>query len=172
MCGALRALLFQTACRIWHGGPGKNNGLFAAISSSLIEKCRMNIQEPYPRNEMGTKRRILIIDDNEHIVAALKVFLDRKYEIFTACNGVEGLAAIEQCENGVDLVITDLVMPELSGAEVISAVKQKYPKTLVIVMTGWGEHPDAMASEAHADRLLVKPFGLESLDGCLTELLS
>jgi DNA-binding NtrC family response regulator len=120
---------------------------------------------------MGKKHRILIIDDNEQIVAALKMFLDRKYEIFTAGNGVEGLAAIEQCENGMDLVITDLMMPEVSGVEVIATVKKKYPNTPVIAMTGWGDHPAATATEANADRLLVKPFGLESLDGCLTELL-
>jgi DNA-binding NtrC family response regulator len=121
---------------------------------------------------MGKKQRILIIDDNEHIVAALKVFLDRKYETVTACNGAEGLAAMDQSENGMDLVITDLVMPELSGVEVISTVREKYPKTPIIAMTGWGEHPAASAAAAHADRLLVKPFGLESLDGCVTELLS
>lgn len=124
------------------------------------------------RDDMGKKQRILIIDDNEHIVAALKVFLDRKYEIFTAFNGAEGLAAIEQCENGMDLVITDLLMPELSGVEVISAIKKRYPRTPIIAMTGWGEHPAALATEAHADRLLVKPFGLQSLDSCVTELLS
>jgi len=63
------------------------------------------------------------------------------------------------------------VMPELSGVELISTVKKRYPKTPIIAMTGWGEHPTALASEAHADRLLVKPFGLESLDGYVTELL-
>jgi DNA-binding NtrC family response regulator len=125
-------------------------------------------------DEMGKKRRILIIDDNDQIVAALKMFLgrDRKYEIFTACNGVEGLQAIEQSETGMDLVITDLMMPEVSGVEVIATVKKKYPRTPVIAMTGWGEHPTALATDAQADRLLVKPFGLESLDGCITELLS
>ncbi len=121
---------------------------------------------------MAHKRRILIIDDNEHIVSALKSFLARKYEIFTARNGAEGLAAIDRAENGMDLVITDLVMPEVGGVEVIATVKRKHPKTQVIAITGWGEHPDAMAADAHADRLLVKPFGLESLDNCVNELLS
>jgi CheY-like chemotaxis protein len=79
---------------------------------------------------------------------------------------------MDQCENGMDLVITDLVMPELSGVEVISAVRERYPEIPIIAMTGWGEHPSSLAAEAHADRLLVKPFGLESLDGYVTELLS
>jgi DNA-binding NtrC family response regulator len=121
---------------------------------------------------MGKKQRILIIDDNEHIVEAIKVFLDRKYEVFTASNGADGLAVMDKGEEGMDLVITDLIMPYVSGVEVISAVKKKYPDTPVIAMTGWGEHPAAMATDARADRLLVKPFGLESLDGCVTELLS
>jgi DNA-binding NtrC family response regulator len=121
---------------------------------------------------MSKKHRILIIDDNRDIVDALKFFLSQNYEITTACNGVEGLKVIEQNENGIDLVITDLVMPELGGVGVISVVKKKYPGTPVIAMTGWGDHPAALAREAHADRLLRKPFELVSLEGCITELLS
>jgi DNA-binding NtrC family response regulator len=60
----------------------------------------------------------------------------------------------------------------LSGVGLISIVKKKYPGTLVIAMTGWGDHPAALAREADADRLLLKPFGLESLGDCVTELLS
>jgi DNA-binding NtrC family response regulator len=121
---------------------------------------------------MSRKHRILIIDDNRSIVDALKLFLSQKYEIATANNGVEGLEAIEQIENGIDLVITDLVMPELSGVVLISIVKKKYPKTPVIAMTGWGDHPAALAREANADRLLLKPFELDCLEGYVTELLS
>jgi DNA-binding NtrC family response regulator len=121
---------------------------------------------------MSRKHRILIIDDNRNIVDAIKLFLSENYEITTAYNGVEGLEAIEKNENGIDLVITDLVMPELSGVGVISVVKKKYPGTPVIAMTGWGDHPAALAREAHADRLLLKPFGLDSLEGCVAELLS
>jgi len=120
---------------------------------------------------MSKKHQILIIDDNRNIVEALKLFLAQKYDITTAHNGLEGLQAIEQNKNGIDLVITDLVMPELSGVGLISIVKKKYPGTLVIAMTGWGDHPAALAKEANADRLLLKPFGLESLDDCVTELL-
>jgi DNA-binding NtrC family response regulator len=121
---------------------------------------------------MSKKHQILIIDDNRNIVEALKLFLAQKYDITTAHNGLEGLQAIEQKKNGIDLVITDLVMPELSGVGLISIVKKKYPGTLVIAMTGWGDHPAALAREADADRLLLKPFGLESLGDCVTELLS
>jgi DNA-binding NtrC family response regulator len=121
---------------------------------------------------MSKKHRILIIDDNRDIVEALKLFLAKNYEITTANNGIEGLKAIEQNENGIDLVITDLVMPELSGVVLISIFKKKYPRTPVIAMTGWGDHPASLAREANADRLLLKPFELESLEGCVTELLS
>jgi YesN/AraC family two-component response regulator len=73
---------------------------------------------------MSKKHRILIIDDNRTIVNALKLFLSERYEITTADNGLEGLKAIEQIENGIDLVITDLVMPELSGVVLISVIKK------------------------------------------------
>jgi len=40
------------------------------------------------------------------------------------------------------------------------ALQKKYQRTPVIAMTGWGDHPDALAREANADRLLLKPFGI------------
>jgi DNA-binding NtrC family response regulator len=68
-------------------------------------------------------------------------------------------------------VITDLVMPYISGVGVISIIKKKYPGTPVIAITGWGEHPGALATEAEADLVLDKPFELPDLDNHVKELL-
>ena len=70
-----------------------------------------------------------------------------------------------------DIVITDLVMPYISGVGVISIIKKKYPGTPVIAITGWGDHPGALATEAEADLVLDKPFELPDLDNHVKELL-
>jgi DNA-binding NtrC family response regulator len=62
-------------------------------------------------------------------------------------------------------------MPYISGVGVISIIKKKYPGTPVIAITGWGEHPGALATEAEADLVLDKPFELPDLDNHVKELL-
>jgi DNA-binding response OmpR family regulator len=64
------------------------------------------------------------------------------------------------------------VMPEISGIGVISVIKKKSPEMPIIAMTGWGEHPGALARDAKADLVLNKPFELEDLDRHVAELLA
>jgi len=121
---------------------------------------------------MEEKPRILVIDDSKETVAGLQSFFNNKYEVMTAENGLDGLKHFEEDDNGIDLVITDLVMPDISGVGVISIVKKKYPGIPVIAITGWGEHPEALATEADADLVLEKPFELAELDKHLTDMLA
>ena len=121
---------------------------------------------------MDEKPRILVIDDSKETVAGLHSFFNNKYEVLTAENGLDGLKHFEEDDNGIDLVITDLVMPDISGVGVISIVKKKYPGIPVIAITGWGEHPEALATEADADLVLEKPFELAELDNHVTDMLA
>ena len=121
---------------------------------------------------MGNKYRILIIDDSEETVAGLRHFFSQKYEVLTASDGMEGLKLFENEEKGFDLVITDLVMPYISGVGVISIIKKKYAGTPVIAITGWGEHPGALATEAQADIVLDKPIELPELEKLVEDLLA
>jgi len=117
--------------------------------------------------------KLLIIDDNEEILIALRDFFSKKnYHVISAPNGLEGLKLIENFKDTIDLIITDLVMPNVSGVAVISIVKRKYPKIPIIAITGWGEHPEALAEEAQADLVLEKPFDLADLDKTMKKLLS
>jgi len=120
---------------------------------------------------MGKNYRILIIDDSKETVKGLEAFFSEKYEVSTACNGLDGIKEFDNSDDCVDLVITDLVMPEISGIGVITVIKKKSPKLPVIAMTGWGEHPGAMARDAKVDMVLNKPFELEDLERHVAELL-
>jgi DNA-binding response OmpR family regulator len=117
--------------------------------------------------------RILLIDDNQEILAGLLNFLSRKgYEVVTAPDGLEGMKIIESDSKGLDLVITDVVMPYVSGVGVIAVIKQRSPLTPVIAITGMGEHPEKLAREANADIVLIKPFELKELKKHVEDLLS
>ena len=121
---------------------------------------------------MDKSLKLLIIDDDEHVLAKLCYFLnEKKYDVTSAANGFEALKLIENDQQGFDLIITDIVMPQISGVGLVSIIKKKNPDTPVIAITGWGEYPAAFATESQADKVLSKPFGLTELDNAINELI-
>ena len=117
--------------------------------------------------------KLLLIDDDEPVLANLCIFLrDKKYDVTSASDGLEGLKLFENDQQGFDLVITDIVMPKISGMGLISIIKKKFPDTPVIAITGWGEYPGVFATESQADKVLSKPFELSKLENAINELIS
>jgi DNA-binding response OmpR family regulator len=117
--------------------------------------------------------KLLIIDDSEEILTALtNYFTQKNYSVVSAANGLDGLKRIESKDAHFDLIITDLVLPNISGVAIIAIVKKKFPDTPVIAITGWGEHPESLAKEAHADIVLEKPFKLPELEQLVERLLN
>ena len=122
---------------------------------------------------MNTPYKLLIIDDNKEVLTAITDFLSKKkYDVVSASDGLDGLKLLEMQRKEFDLVITDLVMPNISGVGIISIIKKKFPELPVIAITGWGEYPEALATEAQANRVLEKPFDLSELETVIMELLS
>ena len=122
---------------------------------------------------MVSSYKVLIIDDTEEVLSALcKFFKQKGYVVLSASNGLDGLKMIESGKADLDIIITDLVLPNISGVAVISIVKKKFPKLPVIAITGWGEHPEALAKEAKADLVMEKPFKLPELEKAARDLLA
>jgi CheY-like chemotaxis protein len=84
---------------------------------------------------MKPKRTILCVDDNEQSLSIRKVMLEtRGYRVVTCTSGQE---ALERFKNGgVDLVMTDLIMPGLDGGKLIDAIKTLSPQTPAILLSG------------------------------------
>jgi len=121
---------------------------------------------------MKKKTTILIIDDNAELVGALEDFLQKQaFRVLSAFNGLEGLKRLEVEDGQVGLIITDLVMPYISGVGVITIAKKKFPDTPVIAITAWGEYPEALAAEARADVVIKKPFDIWTLNKWIHHLL-
>ena len=92
------------------------------------------------------------------------------YEVITAVDGMEGLKKLET--ESYDLVITDIVMPYVSGVGVVSAIKEKKPRIPVIAITGFGKEPEAAAMEKKADLVLAKPVRMSLLKDHIETLLT
>lgn len=81
---------------------------------------------------------ILCVDDEANILSALKrLFRPIGYQVLTALSGADGLKVLE--EKGVDLVISDMRMPEMDGAEFLERVATKWPGVVRILLTGHAE---------------------------------
>ena len=111
-------------------------------------------------------KRIIVIDDDVEILKLLQHFLEGAgYETFVALNGNIGLEI--QRETPVDLIITDIFMPEKQGTGLLMEVRKEFPQTKVIVMSGGGasEHVDylELASLLGAIEVFQKPLDLQEL---------
>lgn len=107
---------------------------------------------------------LLIVDDESSIRLSLDRFFSRRgYRVSTACNGCEALAILNT-QRSVDLVITDLMMPDFDGRELILGMRDEHASVPVLVISGF---PAALLPDAGPDgkplAFLAKPFALDAL---------
>ncbi|CAN1644623.1 OmpR Response regulators consisting of a CheY-like receiver domain and a winged-helix DNA-binding domain [Candidatus Nanopelagicaceae bacterium] len=114
-------------------------------------------------------RSILVVDDNEDIRNLLSLVLQKEgYEVFLAPNGSEALEIIKN--NRLDLILLDVMMPELSGLEVLSNIRgnknNKISSIPVMMITAASTVSDIDAAiEIGASSYIIKPFRNENLIG-------
>ncbi len=112
--------------------------------------------------------RILVIDDSTAVLETVALLLVREgHTVSTAPDGRQGLARLEAGEP-VDLVLTDLDMPNLSGTEVVRQVRSRWPQVRVGIMTGKIDH--RLAEHEPVDVLLRKPVSLYELREAINRL--
>ncbi len=107
-------------------------------------------------------KHILLVDDDRSMLQLLGRALC-EYDVTVARNGFEALAAAERLEH-VDLIITDYMMPEMFGDELIARARERQPDLQVLVVTGHAEILESIAPpwwQEHSH--LEKPFEVEAL---------
>ena len=119
-----------------------------------------------------SKGKILVIDDEDIVrTSCSRTLRPEGFEVSLAKNGVEGLKMAS--EDAFDLVLTDLKMPDMDGIEVLRSIKEKWPKTEVIIVTGYQTVDTAVkAIKLGAYDYIEKPFTPDALISAVTEALS
>jgi DNA-binding NtrC family response regulator len=89
---------------------------------------------------------ILLVDDEEMIIASIKSFLaiDENYELLTYTSPVKAIEDLETKIKGLDLVISDYLMPEMDGISFLARVKEKFPLVPRILLTGYADKENAI----------------------------
>lgn len=118
--------------------------------------------------------RILVIEDDFLVLKVLHyVLVCEGYEVIKASNGKEGMRLYRK--DPVDLVITDLIMPEKDGIETIRELTAEFPNIKIIAISGGGRIGPVdylhMAKVLGARRTLAKPIERDELVGVVKELL-
>ena len=108
-------------------------------------------------------RRILVIDDDADALQILTDYLELEgYEVLPTADGATGMQLL--ASQPVELVITDLNLPGISGMDVIDIIRKNYPRVQVIVVTGYGSMESVLqALHKGAIDYLTKPFLFEIL---------
>jgi two-component system OmpR family response regulator len=113
---------------------------------------------------------ILVVDDEPNILKLVSFFLKSLgYTVFGANNGREALDFCAQNPAKVDLILSDLIMPELGGLELCQALKDKCPVVITSAMSDEANVAQAMA--AGAVDFIPKPYALEQIKARLPEIL-
>lgn len=110
---------------------------------------------------------MLVVDDERSILTLLKRMLGREHKVITAENGIEALAIYESYANQIDLVVTDITMPGMSGLELVARLEALYSRQVaVIFMTGFSELP------IQPERTVItKPFAPNTLSDAINRVL-
>jgi len=112
--------------------------------------------------EVGTKYRILSIDEEKEVQYYLKrMFIQRGYKFFSAQSGRDGISQI--ANSCPDLVLLDLILPDMDGMEIIKQVREVSDCPMIVVSSKGKERDKVLALDAGADDYITKPFGSEEL---------
>ena len=118
--------------------------------------------------------RILVVDDDSALRRLVATILQRKnFSVMEAADGSEALSILR--EHSFDLVITDIVMPQIEGLELVRHVRDHHPGSKIMAVSGGGNHLVSymqLAREVGADDVLAKPFTPVELVGMVQRLLS
>jgi two-component system cell cycle sensor histidine kinase/response regulator CckA len=121
----------------------------------------------------GKSAVVLLVEDEEAVRRGGKRMLEtRGYTVHEAGSGVEALDILEELEGKVDIVVSDVVMPEMDGPTLLRELRKIYPDMKFIFVSGYAE--DAFARNLPADSkfgFLPKPFSLKQLAVAVREML-
>lgn len=121
-----------------------------------------------------SQKRVLIVDDEEDLTWTLSKKLSKdsdKFQLVCVNSGKEAIEVMNQVP--VDLVITDVRMPEVSGLELLVQIKDRYPQTKVIIMTAYGsDDVKREANQRGCFRYVEKPFEINELRTIILDALT
>jgi two-component system cell cycle sensor histidine kinase/response regulator CckA len=129
---------------------------------------------PKPRADLTGQGTILLVEDEEGLRSLnARGLRSRGYSVIEASNGVEALEALEEKNGAVDLVVSDVVMPEMDGPTLLKTMRGRNPDLKIIFVSGYAEDAfEKSLPENQQFAFLPKPFSLSQLVAAVKETMA
>ena len=142
------------------------------IGDEIAHEAGAETAKPLPEDLTGNAR-ILLVEDEESVRAfAARALTARGYTVFEAATGTQALEVMSGLDAGVDLVVSDVVMPEMDGPTMLRELRKTKPDMKIIFVSGYAE--EAFAKHLPDDesfQFLPKPFSLKELATAVKQTL-
>jgi PAS domain S-box-containing protein len=145
--------------------PGKGTTFhlyFPRVESVLVSEPQPPAILHWPTRGSET---VLVVDDQEGLCTLLSEILRQNgYRVLPALNGLEALRVVREHQGRIDLVITDVVMPQMGGRELVDALTGLHPQPRVLYMSGYTDKEKDMPERLCRDHAFIdKPFTPQAL---------
>ena len=110
------------------------------------------------------KTKVLCVDDDDSILRGFRLHLGRDFEVITASNGLEGLEVFKE-HGDIGVVLSDMVMPEMNGPEMLGLIKQYKPGVMTVLLTGHSdfELTKNAVNTGEVYKILTKPCSVSEI---------
>jgi PAS domain S-box-containing protein len=163
----------------------KNHGGIINVYSEKDEGTTFNIYLPASEKEIAVREErladeilkgtetVLLVDDEDMIVDVGEEMLkEMGYKVLVARGGKEAVEIYAKRKEEIDLVILDMIMPDMGGGEAYDRMKEKNPKVRVILSSGYSiDGQAAEILERGCDAFIQKPFNIKEMSGKIREIL-
>lgn len=138
---------------------------FSIYLPAVLTEAERNAGESEAELPMGAGQLVLVVDDEEPIRDVSRATLEGYgYKVITAADGAQAKSIFDQRRGEIDLILTDMAMPVMGGAELIALVKAAEPSQRIVAMSGMiGQAQSDEIEAAGVGTLLPKPFTAEKL---------
>lgn len=158
-------IVAQSGGYIWvDSEEGKGASFKVCLPRVPAESSAGTVLETASPSSRGTETILLVEDEEAVRMVASRVLTEKGYHVLEASNGREALAVAERVGTGIDLVLTDMIMPEMGGQELADHVSRILPSARLMYMSGYSEADKLQRGVRESgEPFLQKPFSSENL---------